>query len=51
MVNIFGLGTPKCAQCGMKLSQDTYEWQEKRFCCKECKHSYRVGNKGGKTCH
>ncbi|MBI2545536.1 MAG: hypothetical protein HYW22_03015 [Candidatus Aenigmarchaeota archaeon] len=51
MVNLFGLGTPKCPVCGMKLGQDVYEWEGKKFCSQECKRSYRVGNKGEKSCH
>ncbi len=52
MVNLFGLGKPKCEQCKIELKGNTLEWEGKSFCCKECKHSYRIGNKGGKgSCH
>ena len=50
MVNLFGVGKPKCVKCGMELQpEQTYEWQDKKFCSKGCKHSYMIGNKGG--CH
>lgn len=51
---MFGFGKPKCAQCGMEFKPETevYEWQEKKFCCQDCKTNFRHKKvKGGSCCY
>ena len=48
----FRIGKPKCAQCGVELKKEFYEWQGKKFCCKACKRAYRLrSRKKGSRCH
>lgn len=47
---MFGFEKSKCPVCGMKLTNQYYEWGDKKFCSLECKKSYRH-EKSKRSCH